>query len=86
MYLNYLLYMHTTSDFDLNRETEVVVTNTTVMELEYVVEVDLEPYALYTVTVIAKTGGGRSEGSSANFTTEQGGLFIQYMYHVLRYL
>lgn len=50
----------------------MVLANSTVIELQYILTVDLEPYAKYIVIVILKPGEG--EESSANFTTPEGGL------------
>ena len=58
---------------DLNRGVEVFSVSELVAELQYIVEVELEPYAEYTVSVIAETGGGRSDATNDSFITPQGG-------------
>ena len=58
---------------DLNRDVEVFSVSEIVSELQYIVEVELEPYAEYTVSVIAETGGGRSDAMIESFITSQGG-------------
>ena len=58
---------------DLNRGVEVLSVNEIVFELQYTVEDELEPYAEYTVSVIAVTGGGVSDAVTASFITPQGG-------------
>ena len=58
---------------DLNRGVEVLTVSEVVSELQYTVEGELEPYAEYTVSVIAETGGGVSDAVTESFTTPQGG-------------
>ena len=58
---------------DLNRGVEVFSVSKIVSELQYIVEVELEPYAKYTVSVIAETEGGVSDAMVESFTTPQGG-------------
>lgn len=61
---------------DLNREVEVLSVSAVVTELLYSVEVAIQPYAEYTVTVIAETGGGESDEATDSFTTDEGGLYV----------
>ena len=71
-----LMYMYTNctpSGMDLNRGVEVFSVSEIVSELQYIVEEELEPYAEYTVSVIAQTGGGVSDAVTASFTTPEGG-------------
>lgn len=81
-----MVHLSNTSGIDLNRGVEAILANVTVTELQYILAEDFEPYALYTATVIAKTGGGMSEESSDNFTTDEGGLCIFCPEMIIRYL
>ena len=68
---NYALHVRT--GLDLNRAVSVLSVSDIVTEVQYTLEVDVEPYAEYTVTVFAETGGGEGEAATDSFTTDEGG-------------
>ena len=67
------VYILTSLGMDLNRGVEVFSVSEIVSKLQYIVEVELEPYAEYIASVIAETGGGVSDAIIENFITPQGG-------------
>ena len=68
----YILYKLYYSGFDLNRCIERCFDNAIVNELQYNVEVELEPYALILVFVFAETAMGVS-GSYDKFVSSEAG-------------